>query len=369
MPSRTATVIRPDIAPGRRVLAISDIHGNLPFLKGVLAKAGYAAGKDVLVLVGDLLEKGQESLATLRYIMELSRHGTVYALCGNCDHIDRVFLEGRPGADEELRPVFEFWRERWLIAQMGAELGLEMKSMDDLPGLRRAVLEHFPGECAFLLSLPHILEAGNFIFVHGGIPREDRLEELDAYRCMKNDDFLGQGHSFDKWVIVGHWPVTLYRKDIPSAKPLVLPDRHIVSIDGGCNLKADGQLNALILPKEPGEDFAWLAYDGFPVMVAQEDQAPSPNPINIRWGHSALEVLSLGEEFSRCRHLESRRELDILTDYLRQGPAGPYCLDSTDYLLPVRAGDRLAIVRRTSRGALAKKDGVTGWYLGKLGPA
>ena len=163
-----------------RVLAISDIHGNLPFLKGVLAKAGYAAGKDVLVLVGDLLEKGQESLATLRYIMELSRHGTVYALCGNCDHIDRVFLEGRPGADEELRPVFEFWRERWLIAQMGAELGLEMKSMDDLPGLRRAVLEHFPGECAFLLSLPHILEAGNFIFVHGGIPREDRLEELDA---------------------------------------------------------------------------------------------------------------------------------------------------------------------------------------------
>lgn len=72
MPSRTATVIRPDIAPGRRVLAISDIHGNLPFLKGVLAKAGYAAGKDVLVLVGDLLEKGQESLATLRYIMELS---------------------------------------------------------------------------------------------------------------------------------------------------------------------------------------------------------------------------------------------------------------------------------------------------------
>ena len=46
MPSRTATVIRPDIAPGRRVLAISDIHGNLPFLKGVLAKAGYAAGKE-----------------------------------------------------------------------------------------------------------------------------------------------------------------------------------------------------------------------------------------------------------------------------------------------------------------------------------
>ena len=68
---------------------------------------------------------------------------------------------------------------------------------------------------------------------------------------MKNDDFLSQGYGFRRWVIVGHWPVTLYRPDIPSAKPLLLPDRHIASIDGGCNLKADGQLNALILPKEP----------------------------------------------------------------------------------------------------------------------
>lgn len=70
-------------------------------------------------------------------------------------------------------------------------------------------------------------------------------------------------------------------------------------------------------------------------MTALASQAPSPDPLNIRWGHSALEVLSLGEEFSRCRHLETGRELDILTDYLRQGPQGTYCLDSTDYLLPV----------------------------------
>lgn len=40
---------------------------------------------------------------------------------------------------------------------------------------------------------------------------------------MKNDDFLGQGHSFDKWVIVGHWPVTLYHPDIQSAAPILLP--------------------------------------------------------------------------------------------------------------------------------------------------
>ena len=86
-PYRPARVIRPDIAPGRRVLAISDIHGNLPFLRGVLAKAGFSKA-DVLVLIGDLLEKGEDSLGVLRYVMELSRSHTVYALCGNCDNLD-----------------------------------------------------------------------------------------------------------------------------------------------------------------------------------------------------------------------------------------------------------------------------------------
>ena len=165
---------------------------------------------------------------------------------------------------------------------------------------------------------------------------------------------------------MGHWPVTLYRSDIPSAKPILLKDRHIASIDGGCTLKLDGQLNALILPKQPGGAFTWASYDGYPLMTALDDQQPSPDPINIRWGRSQLEVLEEGQEFCRCRHLESGRVLDILTNYLRRDAKGVHCEDSTDYLLPVKAGDRLSIVQRTSRGTLAKKDGATGWYKGRL---
>ena len=47
---------------------------------------------DILVLVGDLLEKGPDSLALLRYVMELSRTHTVYPLCGNCDGLVLRFL-------------------------------------------------------------------------------------------------------------------------------------------------------------------------------------------------------------------------------------------------------------------------------------
>ena len=196
--------------------------------------------------------------------------------------------------------------------------------------------------------------------------REDRLEELDAYRCMKNDDFLGQGHSFDKWVIVGHWPVTLYHPDIQSAAPILLPGRRIASIDGGCVLKLDGQLNALILPQEDSQDFTWTAWDGLPTATALDGQEPSADPLNIRWGRSAVEVLEKGGELSLCRHLETGRTLYILNQYLRTGPKGVWCEDSTDYRLPVSPGDELTLVARTKTGFLCKKDGVTGWYYGRL---
>ena len=115
---------------------------------------------------------------------------------------------------------------------------------------------------------------------------------------------------------------------------------------------------------------AWLIYhvvdtDQKSVTGAVQEEGRFRQCVEL-FAHSALEVLSLGEEFSRCRHKETGRELDILTDYLRRGPNGTYCLDSTDYRLPVKAGERLSVVRRTSRGALAKKDGATGWYLGPL---
>ena len=358
-----AVVFRPRFEQGRRIIAVSDVHGNLDFFRGLMDQVGLTPS-DILVLVGDLLEKGPDSLALLRYVMELSRTHTVYPLCGNCDGLVLRFFD-TDELDGRFYSAYLPIHPESTIRQLAEELGFS--NWRDFPALRAALREAYPEIRAWLRGLPTILETEHLLFVHGGVPSREHMETLNRWKCMKNDNFLGQGHRFDKYVVVGHWPVTLYHPDIPSAKPLLLPDRHIASIDGGCTLKADGQLNALILPREPGGAFSYRAYDGFPVMTALASQAPSPDPLNIRWGHSALEVLSLGEEFSRCRHLETGRELDILTDYLRQGPQGTYCLDSTDYLLPVTAGERLAVVRRTSRGALAKKDGVTGWYLGPLG--
>lgn len=361
-----AVVKKVEISKTRRTLVISDIHGNLPFLKGLLDKVEFGPDDDLFAL-GDILEKSEGSLETLRFIVELSKKHTVHTLMGNCDNITLAFIDGR---DEMPDDFFEYWfrtrKEKCTLVQMARLAGVSVETPADYPAARRAIAEQFRDELDFLRGLPHIFLSDDYLFVHGGVPREDNLEELDAYGCMKNDNFLDQGYSFRRWVIAGHTPVTLYRGDIPSAKPLLDYDRHIASIDGGCVLKADGQLNALILPREPGEDFSWAAYDGFPELTALDAQEASAGSVNIRWGHSRLEVLERGEELSRCRHAESGRVLDILTEYLWEKDGETYCEDSTDYRLPVSPGDKLSVVRKLSDRALCKKNGVTGWYFGRL---
>lgn len=358
-----AKLVRPVFPAGRRIVAVSDIHGNLPFFRALMDKIGLTPD-DILILLGDLVEKGRDSLALLRHVMALSQTHTVYPVCGNCDGLVLRFFE-TDELDRRFFAPYLRWHPESTLRQLAREGGFDQ--VEDLPLLRRNLRNAFPEEWAWLRAMPTIVETEHLVFVHGGVPSLERMEELERWSCMKNDNFLGQGRRFDKWVVVGHWPVTLYREDIPSSAPIIDRERKIISIDGACVLKVDGQLNALMLPSEESEDFAWTAWDGLPEAQALDGQPASEHSLNIRWGRSALELLEEGEELSLCRHLETGRQIYILNAYLRRDPEkGLWCEDSTDYCLPVEAGEVLTVVRRTKTGALCKKNGVTGWYFGRL---
>lgn len=363
-----AVVDRTPLPEGRRILAVSDVHGNLPFLRGALKKAGYGSG-DVLVLLGDLVEKGPDSLGTLHWIMSLSRRADCRLLCGNCDRMIPAFVASEGSGDERFFLPYLQKRPYSLLCQMGAPYGLgRVETLADLSALREVVRRHYRPELDFITAMPVILDTPDLLFVHGGVPSQEHMEELDAYSCMKNDNFAEQGVSFSKWCVVGHTPTVLYRDDIQSAAPYVLPDQKLVSIDGGCSLKVDGQVNVLIFPDRRARSFTWVGYDGLPEARALGAQAPSAVSFNLRWRDSKVDVLCREGEFTRIRHRRTGYEMDVLTDYLYEKKSGVRCQDATDYLLPVRAGDVLSVVRKTSRGTLAKKDGVTGWYRGALEP-
>ena len=77
-------------------------------------------------------------------------------------------------------------------------------------------------------------------------------------------------------------------------------------------------------------------------------------------------VLRRGGEFCRVRHCRTGYEMEVPTDFLFTRAGETRVTDCTDYVPAVAPGDRLAVVRRTSRGAWIKKDGVSGWYGGRL---
>ncbi len=350
--------------PGQRVIVISDIHGNLPFFQGLLRQIDFSP-EDALILLGDMLEKGENSLELLEYILELEQSHTVLPLCGNCDAYVARFFE-TDHLDQVFFSRFLQKNPQSTLRQMGERIA---PFDGDLPALRRNLKEHFAHIHRWIRDLPILINTPEYLFVHGGIHSMKNIYKLNAKYCMKNDNFYRKRYAFPKYLVVGHTPTTLYHPHHQDASPICDRERHIISIDGGCVLKLDGQLNALIL--QEGE-ISWAHYDGLPLVRALSSQRASPSPLNIRWGRSEVEILpqkpAIGPEFTWCRHVETRRELAILTCFLREERGKTLCQDSTDYLLPVEAGEEISLSHPVNGGFLGKKDGVTGWYFGDYQP-
>ena len=343
MSEQLARIERLDIAPGRRILVVSDIHANV-----------------------DFLEKGTESLRTLRILMALTRRGNTHLLLGNCDDWASLFDSDWDDARDEHVLSYMLWRKSGLLWDMCNEAGISPFEMEDFAAVKAQLHARFPEEWAFLSSLPHAIETERFVFAHAGMHPDKPLYQHLPQELYKVDSFLTRGWSFDRWVIVGHWPVMLYGTDTVCANPIVDREKKIVSIDGGCVLKDDGQLNCLIIPHRDSEDFQFVAYDPFPERTVTRDQKESERSYYIRWGDSTVQVLRRGVEFSRCRHLRTGYEMDILTKYLFTDNEVTDCNDCTDYVLPLKAGDRVRVVEETSLGYFVKHNGVSGWYYGEL---
>lgn len=254
--------------------------------------------------------------------------------------------------------------------EMAAELGIRLDSPGRALECKARLLAAFEKELDFIRSLPAVVETRNFIFVHAGLPCE-RLEDVrtrDVYEVLKMDNFMKKGLTFDKYVVAGHWPVSIYDEKICQMNPVTDREHHIISIDGGCGLHMEGQLNMLILP-EADRGIGGMTHifcDGYERAVALEDQEGSTDSVNIRFSNRRVRVLEEGEEFSLVEHAASGRRTEILSDRLYNRNGSWADADGSDYMLPVKAGEELTLVRRTSRGYVVKKDGICGWYKGEL---
>jgi protein phosphatase len=377
----SAKVKRIELEENKRIIAISDIHGNLNGLKKLLNKVRFSQD-DYLFFVGDMVEKGPQSLTALRYIMELTKTCKAYAVCGNCDAVAAEIYK-----DSNHKELLNYLlrRKKSILNEMCEALSFKVNKDTDMMKMKELLTNNFKEELEWICNLPDIIETSNFTFVHGGLTSED-LDEQEAEKVQCLDEFLKQDIYLNKYCIVGHWPVVLYCETYPDCNPIINKDKKIICIDGGNVLKRNGQLNAFMIPDINSEAFTFDYQDDLKTGIIRESQeetskshyipwTPGRHPevakqrngtMLIHWIDNKIEVLEKEEEFSYCEHSSTKYRMWFLNKYIYKEKDGYYCEDSTDYLIPVKSGDRVSLVETTEKGYLIKRNGITGWYFGKI---
>ncbi len=201
-----------------KIFAIGDIHGCLWSLEKLLDILPVNWGKDLVVFLGDYIDRGPDPKGVIEKILELKElYGEkIITLKGNHEWMFERFLKG---IDTDI----------FLYNGGGATLRGYYKN-----GYLEIPEEHLK----FLKELRLYYETSDYIFVHAGLrPGKSLEEQKEEDLLWIRESFYFSEYKFSKIVVFGHTP-------FPA--PLILEDR--IGIDTGCVY--GGALTAIELPSK-----------------------------------------------------------------------------------------------------------------------
>ncbi|HEU5140340.1 MAG TPA: metallophosphoesterase family protein [Bacillales bacterium] len=222
-----------------RTLAISDIHGELEKFERLLEKISYDPSEDQLILLGDYIDRGPQSMAVVDKVMKLEAEGAI-ALKGNHDDMMEKAFEDESQIKRWLRNGGMQTLESYDYTVPDAET-------EDLDSLITKMTpltetEEVERHLSFFRNLDHYHETEDYIFVHGGVHPTMPLPSTDPNVLMWIREEFHYDYNGKKKVIFGHTPTNTFQDGFE----VYFGDNNIIGIDGGCVF--GGQLNALELP-------------------------------------------------------------------------------------------------------------------------
>ena len=190
----------------KKIFAIGDIHGCDDQLRALMEIIPVDFSRDVLVFIGDYIDRGPNSIAVVDYLVDLQKRvpGVVF-LKGNHEDMLEKYLDGT---------------DRFTYLLNGGQ-----KTLDSY--LRQPVHSDLypipPDHLRFFKSLRLYYETDAYIFVHAGLRPRVPLEAQETEDLLWiRDKFIYSKYDFGKRVIFGHTPLS---------KPLVEPNK--IGIDTG----------------------------------------------------------------------------------------------------------------------------------------
>lgn len=190
------------LAPVAPFWAIGDVHGRDDLLDAMLARL-MPDGLPI-VLVGDYINKGPDSAATLRRLMGLAGNDQIITLRGNHEELLLRFLR-RP---RRFARAFLRFGGRKTLTDFGITELPEHPALYQCNQARNALLEAMPELGGWLASLPYIWHSGNVSVLHAGADPDAALADQKPITFpWGHPNFLTKPRKDGQWIVHGHSPV------------------------------------------------------------------------------------------------------------------------------------------------------------------
>lgn len=344
----------------RRLLFMSDIHGDIKLFKRALKEAQFNEN-DELFVIGDMIEKGdfKDNLLMLNEIISMNKQSNIHFMAGNCDEIFR-FIE--PPLDNERFLYYALERQKSIINDLADENQITLNRQMDIESFIKQIQVKYPQYYDFVENLPDVIFINNsLVLVHGGILDINKIPH-DAIDVLKFDRFLEVSNPQPIPMIVGHYPTRNYHSDIPSVNPIFDSRKNIICIDGGNNVVKGGQLNVLVLDNLTQMNFSYFAVDHYPKYTMKQDvyHQPPQKQFSIQFGKNEVEILAHDLDFYLIRPIHSTDELWVHQDFVFEADNRYYCYDGSNTFINLKKGDKISIIKTAKPYSLIKFQGIIG---------
>lgn len=180
---------------GRKIFAVGDIHGCSRKLDTLLTRLPVDFERDILVFLGDYLNRGPESQQVIQRLIDVKQKApdTIFLL-GNHEH--SLLEYARTGDPDLLRTL----RPMGVEATIASYGNSPMRSMRDLSFLPKA-------HRVFLEQLRTSFKLDPYLFIHAGIIPGEDLNSCSLDRLLTvRETFIRYQGALDAVVVFGHTP-------------------------------------------------------------------------------------------------------------------------------------------------------------------
>ena len=204
-----------------RVLAVGDIHGMYEKLIMLMEKIQFDPEEDLLVFLGDYIDRGPDSVKCLQYVYDLQHSfpDSVICLLGNHEVMMSSYLMQKRGSYNSLIGDYaDSWLENGGFQTLQQLNGLDEDKREELVG--------------WSTNLPIKFTYQEYFFCHAGIDPDVPLTAQTEFDMLWRRQQWWDHYKGAETIVVGHTPVQKVKKRARFAKPLFLPN-NIIMCDTG----------------------------------------------------------------------------------------------------------------------------------------